>query len=75
MKPNLDIVLSLNKLNWNQIDIDHIEIVVAGYVDDNYAQLEKDLNLLGLCAVKRSYNKKQNRTSTIYKRTERKTDV
>lgn len=61
--------LATNRVSWRQADLNHIEIDIAGHFDENHAQLERDLNAIGLCAVKRSYNKKQNRTSTTYKRT------
>lgn len=69
MNSKLNKVLDINKLDWKQVDLNHIEITIAGHFDDNYAQLERDLNAIGLCAIKRSYNKKQNKTSTVYKRT------
>ncbi len=60
--------LESNKLQWKPLTPECIEIVFIGHFDDNYAQLEQDLNRLGLLAIKRSYDKKNNRTITIYKR-------
>lgn len=60
-------VLNLNKLDWQPIDKDHIKVLFSGHFDDNYAQLESDLERAGLHAVRRTYDKKINKTTTIYK--------
>lgn len=56
-------------ISWEPVDEDHIRIVFHGHFDDNYAQTERELNSAGLYAVRRTYDKKTRKTTTIYKRT------
>lgn len=61
--------LKLHKLDWKPIDKYFIEVVFIGHFDDNYAHMEHELNTLGLLAIRRRYDKKANKTITLYKRT------
>lgn len=62
-------ILDKHKLTWEGVDAEHVKVTFHGHFDDNYAQLERELNQAGLHAVKRTYDKKNNKTITVYKRT------
>ena len=62
-------ILNKVKMSWKVVDSDHVEVIFYGRFDENYAGAERELNDAGLYAVRRTYNKKDHRTTTIYKRT------
>lgn len=61
-------VLNLHKLEWKTLATDLYEVSYIGHFDDNFAHLDKELSRAGLEAIKRSYDKKLNRTQTTYKK-------
>ena len=70
-KTTLECVRCLNDfthtLNWEITDQNHIMICFLGPEDEYQNHIEKQLKQAGLFATKRTYNKKSNKTYTLYK--------
>lgn len=62
-------ILDLHKVRYETQDKNHIKVTYLGAYDENWNYLENELNNAGMYAVKRTYDKKNNKTVTIYKRT------
>lgn len=60
-------VLNFNKMTWKQLDKEHLLVIFYGSFDEDYARIENELNRLQMCAVKRTYDKRNNITLTTYK--------
>ncbi len=61
-------ILNMHKFNYKQIDENHYSVTYVGHFDDNYSHVDNELNKSGLVAIRRTYDKKNNRTNTIYKK-------
>ena len=66
MKQSVTDMLNKKKLNWKQLNAKYIEVYAKGCYDEFSTIVERDLFKLGFKAIKRSYNKMDNQTSTIY---------
>lgn len=61
-------IIEHNKMTWRQVTSELIEVCFNGTLDENCVKVERDLFKAGAYAVKRRYDKKLNKTFTIYKR-------
>ncbi len=61
-------VIQRNKMTWMLLDPLHIQVTFYGHLDENSAIVERDLAKTGAHAIRRTYDKKNNKTTTIYKR-------
>ena len=66
-KPQANII-ETHKMTWEALDANHIQVCFNGTLDERCILVEDELAKAGLFAIKRSYNKKLNKTFTTYKK-------
>lgn len=62
-------LLTNNKVYWEIMGDNHIKTNYVGPYTEYHSNMEQQLFNLGLVAIRRTYDKKNNRISTIYKKT------
>jgi hypothetical protein len=55
-------------MTWEVVDAEHIKVCFYGEFDENWGKVESNLEAQGMKATKRTYDKKNNVTCTIYLR-------
>jgi hypothetical protein len=55
-------------MNWQEIENNQVKVCYVGPFDEYYAKMDARLFKLSLFATRRTYDKKNNKTITIYKR-------
>ena len=61
-------IIEMNKMTWQLVDTATIEVTYNGTLDEYYTKVECDLANVDAYAIKYRYDKKANKTTTLYKR-------